>query len=164
MVIIKKIETPQDIFVIGDLSIEDVIDSFLIDDDECGFTIKSGEKILNVGSFGGCLILTREELVSNRDKINMEYYEDIFGNNSILIENFVGDIALKVIINDEDVINDDNFDPDEFLKHKYFDSYIEDIIVDFGEGYTFKEFEMSSAILDAISREERIDSVFRDNK
>lgn len=162
MVILKKIETPQDIFVLGDLSIEGVKDSFLIDDDECGFTIKSGKKILGVGSFGGCLILTREELVSHRDKINMDDYEDIFGNNSILIENFVGDIALKVIVKKEDVINDDNFDPDDFIHHQDFSSYVEDIIVDFGEGYIFKQFEMTNTILDALSREERIDSVFRD--
>jgi hypothetical protein len=162
MVILKKIEKPQDIFVLGDLSIEGVKDAFLIDDDECGFTLRSGEKRLGIGSFGSCIVLTKEELVSHRDKINMDNYEDIFGNNSILIENFIGDIALKVIVNGDDIINDDNFNLYDFIQHQDFSYYVEDIIVDFGEGCTFKQFEMSNTILDAICREESIDSVFRD--
>ena len=162
MVLLKKIETSQDIFILGDLPVEGIQDSFLIDDDECGFTIASGKKRLGVGSFGSCLILTKTELVANRDKINMDNYEDIFGNNSILIENFIGDIKLKVIVNNNDVIKEDNFDINEFIHHQDFSDYVQDIIIDIGEGYQFKQFEMSETILDALCREERMDSIFRD--
>jgi hypothetical protein len=50
----------------------------------------------------------------------------------------------------------------EFIHHQDFSDYVQDIIIDIGEGYQFKQFEMSETILDAICREERIDSVFRD--
>lgn len=168
MVLIKKIKTPQDIFILSDITIRGNItirgmkSIFLIDDDECSFEIASGKKILGLGSFGICLILTKEELVANRDKINMDYYEDIFGDNSILIENFVGDINLKVIVDGDDVITEENYDRDEFIYHQKFSNYIQDIIVDIGEGYQFKQFEMSETILNAICREEKIDSIFRD--
>jgi len=128
MVLLKKIETPQDIFILGVLRIEGVQDSFLID--ECGFYIASGKSKIDVGSFGGCIILTKEELVANRYKIDMND-EDIFGDNSVLIENFVGDINLRGIDNGIDVITEDNFKIDDFINHQ-FSNYL-DIIVDIGE-------------------------------
>lgn len=166
MVILRKIDTPQDVFILGDLEINNVKDDFLITDDECGFTLASGDNTYGIGSFGGCIILTKEELIANLDNIDFDSYEDIFGDNSILLPDFSGEISLKVIMdNGQEVLNPENFDKTDYVYHAdYGDEHlsIDDVIVDIGPNRKVVQFEISEALVKGLIRNEKIDSILKD--
>lgn len=113
MVIIKKIEVPQDVYIIGDW-IEGFKESFSITDDESSFALRNnGGKVIWLTTIGFVYILTLEELIANKAS-----FEEGFVDN-FLVKNFVGELVLKVIDSDNnDLITAENFDKDEYIMHQ----------------------------------------------
>ena len=128
MVIIKKIEVPQDVYIIGDW-VKDFDESFKITDDESAFTLRNGDKTIWMNTSGFVYILTTEELIANKAS-----FEEGFADN-IVIKNFSGELNLKVINSDNnDIVTAENFDKDEYIYHQKWanseDFDIDDIILD----------------------------------
>lgn len=172
MVILKKIETPQDIYVIGDY-IENLEPLICLTDDEYPFDLKVGNNTPNfVETSGFVYILTKEELLTLKGKLNED---ELFADN-LVIENFCGEIVLKVISeNNNDLVTNENFDPKEYICYQDFyyankadkgDQILVELI--FNEApskINMSEFALSEEYLNeliAIHRDEQITEIFKD--
>ena len=135
MVIIKKIEVPQDVYIIGDW-VKDFVESFKITDDESAFVLKNGEKTIWMNTSGFVYILTTEELILNKSS-----FEEGFADN-VVIKNFSGELILRMKDTDgNDILTEENYDREEYLMHQEWlnssdedddedDIEIDDIILD----------------------------------
>lgn len=143
MKVLREFKEPTSI-VIADAWIEDESNPeleeycFKIDDDECGFDVTNGDKTEGVESFGFVYILTKDEFLKH---INSDHYEQYDGEHSdwnryVVINDFVGEVKLKVTIRGGEEVPSDKIDFDEYIQHQ-FDSW-SDIEVVIPSEYDFE--------------------------
>lgn len=170
MVLLKKIETPQNIYILGDW-VEDLDEEFRIDDDESSFQLRYNGKLKHINTCGVCCIVTQKELFDDKEF----FYEDgviknEFSFDNIIIKNFCGEIILKLEVATEkdgiiDMINDDNFEYDDYLLHHKFlhKNEYEDIevVVELvtNADIQVNDVEINDALFTIIGRDVKIDEI-----
>lgn len=117
MIVLKKVETPQTIFILpSGFNDESKIEpSFSITDDYSGFAVMDPKKLHHSESDGFVTIVTEEELCENIHKL----WEEGSDENAYVVRDFTGEIQLKVF-NDrhEDVLDPAKYDPKEYIYHQ----------------------------------------------
>lgn len=92
--IIKNIEEPTDIYIIGD-DFTDKPETFAITDDYCSLTIRGDDgKEAYIETTGFVFILTKEEILNWKDYLDVELdpgYEDF---TIMLLKDYVGEMQL----------------------------------------------------------------------
>lgn len=113
MLLLRKVDTPQDIFVVG-WSYKDLDPAFSLTDDYASCNIVSGKDGLTFETSGYVYILNREDLLGYKERLwDLEYMEDS-SEEGILLENFQGEIYLDVrMASGRD--GSDLIDPSEYL-------------------------------------------------
>ena len=150
--ILKTINTPQDIFILG-FYIEDTDETFSTTDDEDNIRVQLISSIqlhsMHLDICGFVYVLNRSELLERLDKLEES---DAFGG--IFIKDFCGDVKLRVENEDGKDILSPNYVTSEYCRYQTTEDDVADINLIFERSEVLKSIDMQS-----LSFEEVIKSV-----
>jgi hypothetical protein len=131
MILIKTVETPQDIFILG-AYVNGKQETFSITDDYATFKLTNGNKSYYVDTDGFVFILTRSELLEYKDLID----ENSYSQEGVLLKDFSGDMVLRMISTEgNDMLSAADFDPKEYVMYQRSnEEEYDDIVLELSEG------------------------------
>jgi hypothetical protein len=115
MVVIKKIDTPQDIYVVG-INFTDYSSTFGITDDEHLLCVTNDKEKRYINTSGYVSILTKEEFIASKTKL-WEGDEENDNNEGFILKDFSGEFKVKVITQSgKDTLP--TYDPKEYMMYQ----------------------------------------------
>jgi hypothetical protein len=157
--LIKNIETPQTIVIVG--SHVEGKQNYSITDDYTGFDLSIAGKKVSSGECDGFFnILTVPEFLSFMKKDENGFGGELdFGSSDVfLLDGFSGEIRMGVM--DEDGNSDYKFDPSDDCIANLHDDYLE-VIIDLPVGTNWTKVEDPKNII-SLLRDEKINTVLND--
>lgn len=146
---LSKFENPTDIVIIGHE--DEVGDTFSVTDDESYFSVYvGGKRKLSLGCFGFGSVVTLEEFKK------MDIPENDSGViQGIIVQNFVGEIGIGVLNEDNNISS--NFNIDDYINHQI-DG---DVIVNIPSGFNIYELNEDLTIPIHLLRDSKIEKVIK---
>lgn len=142
MILLKNYPQPTTIYIVGN-SFNDLNPTFSLTDDYQTLLIKSGSHKRFMETDGFCYIMSEAEFLKNKELLMDDSYQDF-----IKIENFEGDIYVKVIDYDHKDILEDNATLDEYLMFQTKDdSHFSDVVVVLPDGYELPKVQNLEEIM-----------------
>lgn len=142
MILLKTYTQPTTIYIVGN-DFGGLKETFSLTDDYMSLLIKSGSQQRFMETDGFCFIMTEQEFNERKDDLDDSSYQDF-----IKIENFEGDIHVKVIDNENNEILEEDATLDDYLMHQTKDdAEFSDVVIVLPDGYELPQVQNLEEIM-----------------